>query len=97
MGGAAKELHFPGFHPEAARWLVDHRKVKAVGLDIPSIDYDQSRLFESHVILFEKNIPAFENVARLEQLPEKGSPMVALPMKIKGGSGGPLRIVAILD
>ncbi len=66
-------------------------------MDIPSIDYGQSRLSESHVILFEKNIPAFENVPRLEQLPEKGFTIVALPTKIKGGSGGPLRIVVILD
>ncbi len=85
---AAKELHFPGLHLEVARWLVDHRKVKAVGLDTPSIDYGQSRLFESHVILFEKKIPAFENVTRLEQLVEKGFTMVALPMKIKGGGVG---------
>lgn len=54
----------------------------------PSIDYGQSRLFESHVILFEKNNPAFENVTRLEQLPEKGFTIVALPMKIKGGELG---------
>lgn len=87
-GGAAKELHFPGLHPEAARWLVDHRKVKIVGLDTPSIDYGQSRLFEGHVILFAKNNPAFENVTRLEQLPEKGFTIVALPMKIKGGELG---------
>ncbi len=81
-------MHFPGLHPEAARWLVDHRKVKIVGLDTPSIDYGQSRLFEGHVSLFEKNNPAFENVTRLEQLPEKGFTIVALPMKIKGGELG---------
>ena len=46
--------------------------------------------------LFEKNVPAFENVANLDQLPAKGFSVIALPMKIKGGSGGPLRIVAIL-
>jgi kynurenine formamidase len=44
----------------------------------------------------EKNIPAFENVANLELLPAKGFSVIALPMKIKGGSGGPLRIVAFL-
>jgi kynurenine formamidase len=45
--------------------------------------------------LFEKNVPAFENVANLDQLPAKGFSVIALPMKIKGGSGGPLRIIAI--
>jgi kynurenine formamidase len=91
---AVAKLHFPGLHPDAARWLVSERTIKAVGLDTASIDYGQSTLFESHRILFEKNIPAFENVTALDQLPATGAYVVALPMKIKGGSGGPLRIVA---
>jgi kynurenine formamidase len=91
---AVAKLHFPGLHPDAARWLVSERPIKAVGLDTASIDYGQSTLFESHRILFEKNIPAFENVAALDQLPATGAYVIALPMKIKGGSGGPLRIVA---
>jgi kynurenine formamidase len=93
---AVAKLHFPGLHPEAARWLTENRSIKAIGLDTPSIDYGQSTLFESHRTLFEKNIPAFENVANLDKLPVKGFSLIALPMKIKGGSGGPLRIVAIL-
>jgi kynurenine formamidase len=91
---AVAKLHFPGLHPEAAQWLVDERKIKAIGLDTPSIDYGQSKLFESHQILFADNIPAFENVANLDQVPAKGTWVFALPMKIDGGSGGPLRIVA---
>ncbi len=94
--GVAK-LHFPGLHPDAAHWLVNVRKIKAVGLDTPSIDYGQSKNFKSHVTLFEQNVPAFENVANMDQLPEKGFTVIALPMKIKGGSGGPLRIVALLN
>ncbi len=93
---AVAKLHFPGLHPDAARWLVQARTVKAVGLDTPSIDYGQSKLFESHRVLFERNVPAFENLANLEQLPAEGFHVVALPMKIKGGSGGPLRAVAIV-
>ena len=88
------ELHFPGLDPQAAQWLVENRKIKAIGLDTPSIDYGQSQLFESHQILFSKNIPAFENVTNLDKLPARGAFILALPMKIKGGSGGPLRIVA---
>jgi len=93
---AVAKLHFPGLDPAAARWLTQNRSIKAIGLDTASIDYGQSTMFESHRILFEKNIPAFENVANLDQLPAKGFSIIALPMKIKGGSGGPLRIVAIL-
>ena len=93
---AVAKLHFPGLHPEAARWLTRERSVKAVGLDTPSIDYGQSKVFESHRVLFERNIPAFENLANLERLPAKGFHVVALPMKIKGGSGGPLRAAAIV-
>jgi kynurenine formamidase len=92
---AASELHFPGIDSAAAQWLVD-RKVKAVGIDTPSIDYGQSRSFPVHQVLFASNIPAFENVANLDRLPPQGSFVIALPMKIKGGSGGPLRIVAIV-
>ncbi len=93
---AVKDLHFPGLHPDAAKWLTENRKINAIGLDTPSIDYGQSTHFESHQILFEHNVPAFENVANLEKLPVKGAFVVALPMKIKGGSGGPLRIVAYI-
>jgi kynurenine formamidase len=93
---AVAKLHFPGLDPAAARWITQNRSIKAIGLDTASIDRGQSTLFESHRILFEKNIPAFENVANLEQLPAKGFSVIALPMKIKGGSGGPLRIIAIL-
>ncbi len=93
---AVKDLHFPGLDPGAAKWLVENRNISAIGLDTPSIDYGQSTLFESHQILFKENIPAFENVANLDKLPLKGATVIALPMKIKGGSGGPLRIVAIV-
>jgi len=65
-------------------------------LDTPSIDHGQSSVFESHQILFDKNIPAFENVANLDKLPTTGFWVAALPMKIKGGSGAPLRIVAFI-
>jgi kynurenine formamidase len=91
---AVAKLHFPGLHPDAARWLVSERAIKAVGLDTASIDHGQSKLFESHRILMEKDVPAFENVAGLDQLPPTGAQVIALPMKIKGGSGAPLRIVA---
>ena len=93
---AATRLHFPGLHPDAARWLVANRPVKAIGIDTASIDYGPSTAFESHRVLYERDMPAFENLTMLERLPEVGALVVALPMKIGGGSGAPLRAVAIL-
>jgi kynurenine formamidase len=94
---AVAKLHFPGIDAEAAAWLADTRKIGAVGLDTASIDHGPSERFETHVALFRRGVPAFENVANLERLPAKGFTVVALPMKIRGGSGGPLRIIAVLD
>jgi len=93
---AVPELHFPGLDPEAARWLVAERGIVALGIDTPSIDRGQSTDFGSHVALYAENIAGFENVASLGLLPEFGAYVVALPMKIGGGSGGPLRIVAFI-
>ncbi len=89
-----RELHFPGIAPDAAELLAKDWQVAAVGIDTPSIDYGQSQTFTAHQILFAASIPAFENLANLDSLPETGAYVVALPMKIRGGSGGPLRIVA---
>ena len=90
---AVPELHFPGIGPEAAQWLVDNRAVAAVGIDTPSIDYGQSSDYRAHVILYSANIVGFENLTNLDALPATGAGIVALPMKIVGGSGGPLRVV----
>lgn len=93
---AVKSLHFPGLHEQGARLLVA-RGIKAVGLDTASIDHGQSADFMSHRVLFEANIPAFENLADLAGLPASGSFIVAMPMKIKGGSGAPLRVAAFVS
>lgn len=93
---AIKLLHFPGLSPEAATWLVENRTINSIGIDTPSIDYGQSEYFKSHVVLLSENIPAFENVANLDKLPATGFEIFALPMKIKDGSGAPLRIIAMV-
>ena len=90
-------LHFPGLSPKAAEWLVKNRKIKSIGLDTPSIDFGQSKFFKSHVILLSENIPVFENLSNLNLLSSNGFEVIALPMKIKGGSGSPLRIIALLN
>ena len=94
---AIKLLHFPGLSPEAADWLVKNRTINAIGIDTPSIDFGQSEYFKSHVILLKENIPVFENVSNLNKLPLKDFEVVALPMKIKEGSGAPLRIIALIN
>ncbi len=94
---AVKNLHFPGLSKEAAKWLVEKRDINAIGIDTPSIDYGQSEYFESHVILLSQNIAAFQNLTNLDKLPNIGFEIIALPMKIQGGSGAPLRIVAITN
>jgi len=95
--GTSDQKHFPGLGADAARWLVQNRKIKAAGIDTASIDFGQSQTFDTHVALMTQNVSAFENVANLEKLPTKGANIVALPMKIKGGSGAPLRIVAFIQ
>ena len=95
--GDVENLHFPGFSAAAARFLADERRAGSVGLDTPSLDYGQSRDFVAHRIFGEANVPGFENVCNLAQLPPTGFRIMALPMKIGKGSGAPLRIVAEMD
>ena len=76
--------------------MLVQRKVSAVGIDTASIDYGASKDFMTHRILNGAGIYGLENVANLEKVPATGATLIALPMKIKGGSGGPVRIVALL-
>ncbi|HUF28428.1 MAG TPA: cyclase family protein [Gemmatimonadaceae bacterium] len=94
--GDASRLHFPAFGEEAARLLVEERDVAALGADVASIDYGQSTDFIVHRVAAERNVVGLENLTRLDELPERGAVVVALPMKIAGGSGGPLRAIALV-
>lgn len=94
--GDASKLHFPSYGEDAARLLVGERSVAALGADVASIDYGQSTDFMVHRIAGDANVPGFENVANLDRLPPRGATVIALPMKIEGGSGGPARIVALV-
>jgi kynurenine formamidase len=93
---AVAQLHFPGLDPDAARWLIAERRVDAIGIDTASIDYGQSTQFETHRLLASRNIPVFENLTNLDRLPAIGAMVMALPMKIKGGTGAPLRAIAVV-
>ena len=94
--GDASKLSFPGFGAEAATLLVKERRVAALGIDTASIDYGKSTDFMVHRIAAAENVPGFENLTNLDQLPPTGATVAALPMKIQGGSGGPLRAIAFV-
>jgi kynurenine formamidase len=94
--GDTRHLHFPSYGKEAAEILVRDRGVAALGVDTASIDYGPSRDFIVHQVAMQANVPGLENLANLEALPATGAYVAALPMKIAGGSGGPLRIIALL-
>jgi kynurenine formamidase/pimeloyl-ACP methyl ester carboxylesterase len=94
--GDASRLHFPSFGRDAAQWLVQTRQVGALGVDTASIDVGASKDFIVHQVAAAAEVPGLENLTNLDQLPERGAWVVALPMKIAGGSGGPLRAVALL-
>jgi kynurenine formamidase len=94
--GDASRLHFPSYGEDAALLLVRERGVAALGVDAASIDYGQSTDFRVHRVAAEANVPGLENLTNLDQLPPRGALVIALPMKIEGGSGGPLRAIALL-
>ncbi len=89
-------LHFPGISPEAAQALVN-RGIFGVGIDTASIDPGNSSTFEAHQILAAANVFNLENLTNVDGLPEAGFDIIALPMKIKDGTGGPARVVAIVS
>jgi len=94
--GDTANLHFPGISQAAAELIAKERKVDAVGIDTASLDHGPSKDFMAHRVLNAANIYGLENVANLDKLPATGATVIALPMKIKGGTGGPTRIIAIL-
>jgi len=92
----ASGLDFPSYGAEAARLLVEERKVALLGVDTASIDYGQSKDFSVHRIAGAANVGGLENLAHLEELPETGFSVIALPMNIRGGSGAPVRVIALV-
>jgi len=94
--GDVANLHFPGFSREAAEWLVKQRDIKGIGVDTPSIDHGPSTDFIVHRIVNGAGKPGFENLANLDRVPATGATLIALPIPIAGGSGGPMRAIAVL-
>ena len=94
--GDASKLSFPGYGAEATELLVEKRNVVMLGIDTASIDYGKSTDFIAHRIGAERNVANLENLMNLAELPATGATLMALPMKIEGGSGGPVRVVALV-
>jgi kynurenine formamidase len=94
--GDASKLRFPGYGEDAARLLVQERKVAMLGIDTASIDHGPSTTFMAHRIGAEAGVANLENLTNLDALPPTGAVVVALPMKIARGSGGPARVVALV-
>ncbi len=94
--GDASKLSFPSYGPDAARLLVEDRRAGVLGVDTASIDFGRSTDFSVHRIAAAENVVGLENLMNLDQLPPTGATVIALPMKIEGGSGGPLRAVAMI-
>ena len=92
----AAKLHFPSYGRDAARLLVEERHVALLGIDTASIDHGPAADFPVHRIAAAANVPGLENLDSLEALPPRGATLIALPMKIEGGSGGPTRVVALV-
>ena len=94
--GDETNLQFPGFGAEATRILTEQRKVALLGIDTASVDYGKSQDYIVHRIGAAQGVPNLENLTNLNQLPATGAIIIALPMKIEGGSGGPARVVALI-
>jgi kynurenine formamidase len=94
--GDASRLQFPSYGAEAAQLLVAERQVALLGVDTASIDYGKSTDFRVHRIAAAQNVAGLENLNNLDELPANGFVVMALPMKIEGGSGGPVRVVALV-
>jgi len=93
---ALPELSFPSFSQGAAEFLTKERDIKGIALDTPSIDYGKSQDFWVHRIICGANKLALENIANLDKLTAKGAMLYVIPMAIKGGTGAPARVFAIL-
>jgi kynurenine formamidase len=92
---AAGRMHFPGFSVEAVEWLIK-RRVSGIGCDTMSVDCGVSEDFAVHHLALGAGLYHLENLSDLSELPEKGAFLVVAPIKLEGGSGGPVRVFALL-
>ena len=89
-------MHFPGFALDTAKFLVLARKIAGLGIDTLSVDFGPSKDYPIHHFTARNDVYHLENVASLELVPEAGAIVVVAPAKLEGGSGGPVRILALI-
>ncbi|GAF95176.1 unnamed protein product, partial [marine sediment metagenome] len=94
---AIPELSFPGFSTESVKFLVEERNIIGIAIDTPSIDYGKSKEFKVHQVLCGADKLALENIANLDKLPPSEATLYVIPMLIKGGTGAPARVFAIIN
>src|SRR6266550_1440844 len=92
---AKGKMHFPGFSAEAAELLIQ-RKVSGLGCDTLSIDHGASSGYPVHHLALGAGLYQLENLADLSELPERGAFLIVAPIKLEGGSGGAVRVFALL-
>jgi len=89
-------MHFPGYSVDAARFLTEARAVLGLGIDTLSVDSGQDADFPVHHYTMARSVYHLEDVANLDLVPATGSTVVVAPIKLEGGSGGPVRILALV-
>ncbi len=87
-------INNPGLSESAATYLVS-KKINLVGIDSPSIDLGQDKIFKVHKILAKNNILIVENLSNLNKISSKQFDFVILPLKLKDATGSPVRAIAI--
>ena len=91
------ELHFPAFHENAAKWLIDNRDINGIGVDTPSLDFGKSTSFLTHRTVLNNGRYGLENLKNVGKIPASGASLFVMPMKIAGAGGAPTRVVAIFE
>ena len=86
----------PGFHPEVAQFLMEERNVVALGVDTFSFDNQHSKNSDVHYLWMGDNRWGVENLNNLDDVPAVGATVVVGQPSIKGGSGGPNRVMALV-
>jgi kynurenine formamidase len=90
------QMHFPGFSIEAAKFLIAERSILGIGIDDFSVDAAVAKEFPVHGIVNGAGKFHLENVANLHDMPPTGAYLINAPIKLEGGSGGQVRVFAIV-
>ena len=94
--GADGKMHFPGFHVEAAKMLMEETGAVAIAVDTLSLDHGISGDFATHYAWLPSNRYGIECLAGLANVPASGATLVVGAPNHRGGSGGPARIFAMV-